>query len=78
MINLIRIEITIERVIERRRDANAVSRVSRRTSLFPYHSHFGDAPRKRPAQLHLAMPELHANIFDIGKEEERAQRDRSN
>ena len=75
MVDLIGIEVTIDRMIKRRRNALAVSRVPGRTALLADHPNVGSSARQCPGQLDLMVVQLDTHVLDVGQKNKRAQRD---
>ena len=77
MIDLFRIDVTVQGMIERRPDPIAVADVSGRRASLADHANLGHASRRLPGQLdHVG--EIDPHVLDIGQENERAERDRRN
>ncbi len=77
MIIVIGIDAAVDGAIEGRGDPVAVLGACRRGPALADHADIGDAARGRPGQLGVVVADLDAYVLDVGEEDERAERDRS-
>ncbi len=78
MIDLVRIDVAVQCMIDGRRDPIAVAGSLGGAPLLADHANLGHAPRRLPGQLDHIRAKVDPHILDIGQENKRAERDRRN